>query len=103
MSDDAEYSMLMPFIAVTSKGGPFDDASYCAGYEMGQLDAALQAGPRLHQVTIRTANVEQADLMAMRYGYTAKADGPSECGTWTWVEFEPMRSLDQPEAGSDGR
>lgn len=95
MADDAEYSMLMPFTVVASKGGPYDDASYCAGYEMGQLDAALQAGPRLHQVTIRTANVAQADLVAMRRGYTSQASAPSECGQWTWVEFEPMTALEE--------
>lgn len=89
--EPAEYGLLMPFTVVASKGGPYDDAAYCAGYEMGQLDAALSAGPRLHQVTIRTANVPQADLVAMRRGYTAQADAPSECGTWTWVVFEPMR------------
>ena len=89
--EPAEYGLLMPFVVVASKGGPFDDASYCAGYEMGQLDAALSAGPRLHQVTIRTVNVPQADLVAMRRGYASQADAPSECGEWTWVVFEPMR------------
>lgn len=89
--EPAEYGLLMPFTVVASKGGPYDDASYCAGYEMGQLDAALAAGPRLHQITIRTANVPQADLVAMLHGYTSEAAEPSECGGWTWVEFEPMR------------
>lgn len=89
--EPVEYGLVMPFTVVASKGGPYDDAAYCAGYEMGQLDAALAAGPRLHQVTIRTANVPQADLVAMRHGYTSEADAPSECGTWTWVVFEPMK------------
>lgn len=95
--EPAEYGMVMPFVAVASKGGPFDDASYCAGYEMGQLDAALQLKPRQLQVTIRTVNVAQADLVAMRRGYTSEAHPQSECGTWTWVEFEPMRAVSDSE------
>lgn len=88
MSD--QYSLVMPFIVVTSKGGPFDDAAYCAGYEIGKLDAALDAEPRLHQVTIRTLNVPQADLVAMQHGYTMRASEPDpDGGMWTFCEFEP--------------
>ena len=79
MDDESEYELVMPFVAVTSQGGPFDDTAYVAGYELGVLDGQL-AGP--HAPTperpgppsvqdwrwIKTANVEQADLIAMRHG-----------------------------------
>lgn len=75
MNDEAdpEYELLMPFVTVTSVGGPHDDAAYTAGFEMGRYDATLATsmdGDRID--TIRTENVPQADLIAMRYGFTVK-------------------------------
>ncbi|GJO50181.1 hypothetical protein NJB1604_35780 [Mycobacterium marinum] len=69
---DETYGLVMPFVTVQSKGGPHDDESYCAGYEMGRLDAILELThhhSRSSNWTIRTENRAQADLIAMRYGY----------------------------------
>lgn len=73
MSDEGEYELLMPFVTVTSVGGPHDDDAYVAGFEMGRYDGLLAAsmdGDRID--TIRTDNVAQADLIAMRYGFTVE-------------------------------
>ena len=79
--------LVMPFVTVTSKGGPHDDAAYCAGYEMGLLDALLGHAYTFGLVnrTLLTDNRAQADLIAMRHGwrstFTDLPDG------WTGAEF----------------
>ncbi len=101
---DVEYGLVMPFVAVHSKGGPYDDEAYCAGYEMGQLDELLAAAS-LRQalgdvllldepMTIRAANREQADLIAMRHGYVAETQLADVEG-WAYLRVRPA-------AGGDG-
>lgn len=87
-SDDAVFAPLMPFLPVTSKGGPFDDQAYVAGYEMGLLCCALadeDAVEPINQV-ILAANVAQADLLAMRFGWHLEAVFPAD-DTWTAIEL----------------
>lgn len=78
--DEAEYEPMMPFLAVASRGGPYDDTAYVAGYELGILDGQLSGpyaptpekpGPPAidHWRWIKSDNVEQADLIAMRHGW----------------------------------
>ena len=67
------HELVMPFIVVSSKGGPFDDAAYCAGWEMGFLDYFLgvwRHEDSRHAVdrVIRRENLPQADLLAMMHG-----------------------------------
>ena len=75
VSDEAEYGLLMPFVTVTSRGGPHDDESYVAGYEMGQLDAQLAAavhhGLGCPEVVVQRSNLPQAELIARRHGMVA--------------------------------
>jgi hypothetical protein len=86
--EDAEYDLVMPFVTVASKGGPYDDGAYVAGYEMGLIATALAQGPPDRQATIRTANVPQADLLAMQYGYGYIAERSEDVPEWTHVKFE---------------
>ncbi len=67
-----EFGLVMPFVSVASKGGPHDDDSYASGWEMGALDSELAHNdqPLLERV-IQEPNTAQADLIAMRYGFTA--------------------------------
>lgn len=59
-----EYGLVMPFVSTASQGGPHDDDSYVAGYEMGQLDAFLGEGsPAVHEQQIHAENGEQGDLI----------------------------------------
>jgi hypothetical protein len=97
MSDieDEGYSLEMPFLPVTSNDGPYDDDAYVAGWQMGQLDTALAAmqtqrsrGSFALSRTIYTANRPQADLIAMRYGYTAEFEDNQD-GTWTAMTLRP--------------
>lgn len=82
------YGLVMPFVTVASKGGPYDDLAYCAGWAMGALDAKLGAVMRLmsHEETVRTDDVPQADLVAMKNGYRLEST-PSEVDGWTFCEF----------------
>jgi hypothetical protein len=70
--EEAEFGLRMPFVVTSDNGGPFDASAYTAGWEMGALDARLDAcvhhrlGPPT--VVIRRENVPQAELVAMSYG-----------------------------------
>jgi len=84
--DQTEYEVELPFVSVKSKGGPHDDDSFAAGFEMGTLDVILGT-PYLqsHVMTIQTANVKQADLIAMHYDFKMEIDGEED--NWTTVSF----------------
>jgi hypothetical protein len=98
MTEEPPAELVMPFLPVTSKGGPFDDHAYTAGYEMGLLDAHLNWAFSFGRETrvIRTANREQADLLAMRHGWRA-AFYEQDDDEWVGVEFVRIDpTLDQP-------
>lgn len=93
-----EYELVMPFVACTSQGGPYDDAAFTAGWRLGQLDAELEAaeGHDVHDwcplptAQVHPADLPMVDLIAMRYGFTTSSepwpDGPEE---WVTVKFAP--------------
>lgn len=91
MTDPHEFDLVMPFVTVASKGGPHDDDSYTAGYEMGLLDAELaHAAPAAVQRPIHAANTAQADLLAMKHGYHLQAG--EEADGWVPVLLTRNRS-----------
>lgn len=63
---------------IKSQGGPFDDASYYAGIEMGLLESQLLQiaglyGPDIHAVFhIRKENQPMADLLAMKNRFNVR-------------------------------
>lgn len=67
----SEYDLIMPFLPVTSKGGPYDDEAFVAGYTCGRLDAALASGAPAFAdwFPILSSLIPQIDLIAMRHGY----------------------------------
>jgi hypothetical protein len=74
MAEDSGAMLSIPFVTVTSAGGEHDDASYVAGFEMGNLAGYLATCRDANNITprgreIHTENLLQADLIAMRYGY----------------------------------
>lgn len=91
------FGLVMPFVPVKSKGGPFDDDAYAAGWECGQIAEILRATAETAseldecdrlKLPVRTANVEQLDLVAMSYGYMIDQREPWEDGSeWTFVRF----------------
>lgn len=90
--DEPGYGLVMPFVSVTSKGGPHDDEAYVCGWEMGQLDARLQyERPLLLEQTIHAANTAQADLVAMKHGYAATVRQTDN--EWAWLRAVPSQAL----------
>ena len=96
--ESAEYGLVMPFVVVTSKGGPYDDDAFTAGYSAGSIDANLAMANHLNadrlDYTVRTGLLPQLDLIAMRHGYTmtrteveATADYEA-MPEWTFVRFQ---------------
>lgn len=83
------YSLVMPFVACASKGGSYDDNAYAAGYEAGQLDALLSSNnPNISHslhVVIHSGNRQQADLIAMRHGYTTTVETPVDPALSDWL------------------
>lgn len=98
--DEASYGLVMPFVSVASKGGPYADDAYAAGWAMGALDTRLGAVMRQmsHEETVREVDVPQADLIAMRHGYRMEAT-PSEVDGWVFCEFT-TDLLEHPEGSS---
>jgi hypothetical protein len=77
--DEGKYSLLMPFVSCRSRGGPYDDEAYVAGFSMGLLYASLEHERLpLYELPVYVPNCAQLDLIAMRHGYsveiTAEAD-----------------------------
>lgn len=93
--DEFSYEMVMPFVAVQSKGGPYDDAAYVAGYQMGLLDAELSGSVFDQGRAIGVANRAQADLIAMRHGFIAEFTDEEVEG---WVCMTIRRTVTEPEA-----
>lgn len=92
-NDENEYvdrEMVMPFVTVASKGGPHDDDAYVAGYEMGLLEASLGVSRWLLVRTLRTDNLPQAELLAMRHGFQMEAETYSPAPEWTTVHLTPI-------------
>lgn len=89
----AEYEMVMPFVTVTSKGGPHDDEPYTAGWEMGGLYARMEFTVVHYPftLTIRSESVPQADLIAMKFGYRMTAVQSEEVPEWTVALFEYIK------------
>lgn len=82
---ESEYELVMPFLPVTSRMGPYRDEDFAAGWHMGALDALLAStSPVVHEDTIRTTCREQADLISMKHGYTATFE-ESAHGEWIFL------------------
>lgn len=88
---ESEWGLVMPFVVCASKGGPYDDDSFVAGYEAGRLSVLLESlatcGGSGALFIVRTGLLPQYDLMAMRYGFIlVSAPCPGADG-WSAVTF----------------
>lgn len=87
--------MLMPFVVCASQGGPFDDGSFVAGYQLGELDMALkiatQTGANQLSGFFPEATAPQLDLIAMSRGFVCEIDSAPTEG---WVEAVFDRAID---------
>lgn len=73
---DHELELVVPFIVVESKGGPYDDQAFVAGYQVGEIDVRLafanMAGAQTVKFPIvRRSLLAQLELHGMRYGFTS--------------------------------
>ncbi len=89
MADDAEYGLLMPFVACLTQGGTYEDRAFVAGYNCGALDARMQHEPEdvwAHYVAPDL--IAQLDLIAMRHGWTLTHEPWDEHpDEWTLATF----------------
>ena len=74
-----DFEPVVPFVVVESKGGPYDDQSFVAGYAMGEIDAKLAVAnslglPRVDLPIVRRALLPQLELHGMRYDYPVLID-----------------------------
>lgn len=100
-----EYGLVMPFVAVRSQGGPYDDQPFVAGYQVGHIDQAL-AVVRLLGLTAASVQhgvyrplLDQLDLVAMRHGYRMRSTdmvAGDDTTTWSAVEFFDPPRADPP-------
>jgi hypothetical protein len=89
--EEQGYGLVMPFVTVATKGGPHDDQSYVAGWEMGALDARLEyERPPVLEMAIQLANVPQADLLAMKHGYGYEITEHDD--QWSWLKLTRTQS-----------
>lgn len=89
-----DRSLVLPFLPVHSRGGPYDDEAYAAGWELGMLDTRLAQGGHDQVVaTILSANAEQADLLGMRHGYLTVVT-PTDVEGWHLAVFTPCATGD---------
>lgn len=86
---EVEYGLVMPFVVCTSKGGPYNDDAYVAGWEAGALDMALEFAPlrpgtimRLPQA-FHAANRPQIDLIAMKHGLAVEFEDAAD--EWVYL------------------
>lgn len=86
--DEHGLELVMPFVTVRSAGGPYEDDAYAAGWEMGALDRDLASGDIVHdERTVRVTCLAQADLIAMRHGYSLTVTVREHDKTWAWATF----------------
>ncbi len=95
---DTEYELIMPFIVCQSNGGPYDDDSFVAGWELGKLDVELPTHAALgYQSLSRLAHagtVPQVELLAMKHGFRVRHVSDDQDG---WVNIDLERIEDGAE------
>lgn len=68
------WGMLYPFLAVKSKGGPYDDDAFVGGAQLGRVDTLLQVAETMDAIrrlsfTVRTTLVKTLELAGMARGF----------------------------------
>lgn len=87
------YGLVMPFVVCQSKGGPYQDDAFCAGWQCGEIDKALEVAAATQAQTVyieqaRTALIPQLELIGMRYGFGYQlADVSAQYPDWCQYTF----------------
>lgn len=109
MGDDSggsvEYGLVMPFVVCRTNGGPYDDQSFVAGYQVAAIDSALVVAAAIGASVIPVAQcvyrplLPQLDLVGMRHGYRMRSHDVTagdDAETWSTVEFYRDAAADLP-------
>lgn len=76
--DDDELRLVYPFVVCASEGGPYDDESFVAGVQFGQLMERLNHVSGWEQATVLTTIRDtleaQVDLLAMDAGFVVRVE-----------------------------
>lgn len=79
---DTEYEPVIPFVAVTSQGGKYDDDAFAAGWEAGAITVNLAVGVQIGAESLsfmtKVGIANQLDLVAMYYGYRMTTEPTGE-------------------------
>lgn len=100
--EESTPALVMPFVIVTSKGGPFDDESFVAGWSCGTFDVRLETIAAMGGVPmaqwVRTIAVPQFDLIAMRRGFILRILETNPDG-WSLIHpvHSPQETIDHAE------
>lgn len=100
--DGNEFGLVMPFVACTSQGGPYDDDSFVAGFTCAFIEA-MMAEPHGYTIerAVPPALLPQLDLIAMRHGWTLTSlpweEAPDE---WALATFD--RTVASHDSGLAG-
>lgn len=71
--DEERFALVLPFIQVVSEGGLYDDLSFAAGFQMGEISGKLCNRELLvGTFLIYSTLIRQVDLIAMRYNYATE-------------------------------
>jgi hypothetical protein len=82
----------MPYVTVTSRGGPHDDAAFVAGWVCGRIDAQLAtiaAARAVATMHVPPSVVPQVDLIAMRHRYLMTAAEAEPDAAYVEVTLRP--------------
>lgn len=86
-ADEAQESeLLIPFVVVQSRGGPWEDGAFTAGWRLGQLWQVLAPSGAGWRGMVREDDLPQVELIAMHYGCTVEKDEPFV--GWVHVKIE---------------
>lgn len=98
------HSLVYPFIACASQGGPYDDDPFVAGVQLGRADVALETAALLGAdritFTVRTTLVRQLELAGMARGFSvmvaaevAETEDHPAMPEWSHVTFTQAREM----------
>lgn len=99
---DATYGLVFPFVVCASQGGPYDDAAFVAGCQVGRVDRSLAliaaADGDGASFTVYTALVPQLELVGMHHGFPViqavqveETDQHPAMPEWTHIRFSRSR------------
>lgn len=98
-AEEDTHTLAIPFVVCTSEGGPYDDDTFVAGVQVGEIIATLRTlkaldGAESGRFWAGKELRKQLDLVAMHYGYTLEAeevDDPECESMWVWfTQSDPV-------------